>query len=117
MGAPHDYPSITDMVAAVRDWIERDVMPAGSQPNGFHARVAANMLAIVQREIDFGPAQASRHHDRLALFGVADDAAWCAAIRAGDLDDRLDEVRTAVHEAVRDKLAVANPRYLERVEP
>jgi Arc/MetJ family transcription regulator len=44
---------------------------------------------------------------------VADDAALAAAIRAGDLDDRYAEVAAAVRETVRDKLVVANPRYLD----
>ncbi|MEY2416871.1 MAG: hypothetical protein QOH53_2205, partial [Ilumatobacteraceae bacterium] len=30
----------------------------------------------------------------------------------GELDDRLPEVRALVWQSVRDKLAVANPRYL-----
>ncbi len=29
----------------------------------------------------------------------------------------MDEVRRLVWESVRDKLAVANPKYLDRVEP
>ena len=45
-------------------------------------------------------------------LGVADDAALAAAIRSGELDDRMDEVRALVWQSVRDKLAVANPKYL-----
>ena len=48
----------------------------------------------------------------LRALGVADDAALAAAIRSGELDDRLDEVRALVWQSVRDKLAVANPKYL-----
>ena len=44
---------------------------------------------------------------------MADDAELAAAIRSGALDDRYDEVKAAVWAGVRDKLAVANPRYLE----
>ncbi|MEY2958383.1 MAG: hypothetical protein RLZZ01_951, partial [Actinomycetota bacterium] len=74
------------------------------------------VLAIVEREIRSGPEQARRHAERLAMLGVADDGELVRAIRDGSLDARLDEVRDAVHASVRDKLAVANPRYLERKE-
>jgi hypothetical protein len=35
-------------------------------------------------------------------------------IRTGDFDDRASEVRDLVWASVRDKLAVANPKYLEQ---
>jgi hypothetical protein len=115
-GMPHDVPTTAELVEAVREWIERDV--SGGRPaNRFHARVAANVLSIVQRELELGPAQTVAHRARLDRLGVADDAELAIAIRQGRLDDRLDEVRELVWESVRDKLAVANPRYLERVEP
>jgi Arc/MetJ family transcription regulator len=44
---------------------------------------------------------------------VADDAELAAAIRRGDLDDRYAEVAAAVRATVRDKLLVANPKYLD----
>ncbi len=112
-GMPHDAPSAAEMVAAVRAWIE-ELPAAGEPPNRFHALVARNMLSMVERELELGPAQAAAHADRLAQLGVADDAELAAAIRAGELDDRLDEVRELVWDSVRDKLAVANPRYLDR---
>lgn len=113
---PHDVPSVAELVEAVREWIERDVT-GDRAPSRFHARVAANILAIVERELELGPAQSRAHAARLEQLGVADDAALAAAIRDGSLDSRLDEVRELVWASVRDKLAVANPEYLDRVEP
>ena len=46
-------------------------------------------------------------------LGVADDAELARRIRSGELDDRLDEVKAVVAASVRDKLTVANPRYLD----
>jgi len=113
MGAPHDVPTAEELLEAVREWLERDLMPAVDGRLQFHARVAVNVLAIVERELALGPAQAEAHRARLAGLGVADEADLAARIRAGDLDDRLDEVKDVVWATVRDKLAVANPRYLE----
>jgi hypothetical protein len=78
----------------------------------FHTRVAINVLAMVERELQVGQAQAAAHDARLAQLGCADEAELAARIRNGDLDDRLPEVRDLVWATVRDKLQVANPKYL-----
>jgi hypothetical protein len=109
---PHDVPSAAQLIESVREWIERDVLTTTSGRLQFHARVAINCLAMVEREMAMGAEQDRAHRDRLASLDVADDAALAAAIRGGDLDERLDEVRELVWASVRDKLAVANPRYL-----
>lgn len=117
MTAPHDRPTASELVEAVGEWIRRSQVDRDIEPNAFHARVAANMLAIVERELALGPAQEQTHRSRLEQLGVSDDAALAIAIRSGALDDRADEVRALVWASVRDKLAVANPTYLDRVEP
>lgn len=114
MSAPHDAPSAIELLEAVREWIDRDVIPATDGRLRFHARVASNVLGMVEREIDLGPAQALAHGERLARLGVGDDAELAAAIRARRFDSRRDELRTLLAESVADKLAVANPRYLEQ---
>jgi len=109
---PHDMPTAEELVESVREWLERDVMTQTSGRLQFHARVAVNVLAMVERELQVGAQQAAAHADRLADLGCADDAELAARIRSGELDDRADEVRALVWASVRDKLAVANPKYL-----
>lgn len=116
MTVPHDSPTAAELLESVREWIEGDVMPGTRPADRFHARVAANLLAIVEREVELGPEQETRHRNRLAQLGMTDDAALAAAIRSGQLDDRLDHVRSLVWDSVRDKLRVANPAYLDRIE-
>ncbi len=111
MTAPHDAPNAMELLEAVREWIDHEVIPATDGRLRFHARVASNVLGMVEREIELGPAQEAAHRERLARLGVADDAELAAAIRARRLDDRADEVRTLLAAAVADKLAVANPTY------
>lgn len=108
---PHDVPTAQQLVEAVREWLERDVMAATSGRLQFHTRVAVNVLAMVERELESGAAQAAEHARRLGALGVADEAELAAAIRDGRLDDRLDAVRDAVFATVVDKLRVANPGY------
>jgi DNA-directed RNA polymerase subunit F len=115
MTAPHDAPSAAELIESVREWLEREVITSTEGRLRFHARVAANVLAIVERELHHGEEQAVRHANRLALLDVVDDSELAANIRSGMLDHRLDEVREVVRASVLDKLAVANPGYL--VEP
>ena len=109
---PHDSPTAEQLVEAVREWLERDVMPATQGRLQFHARVAVNVLSMVERELQLGPAMATAHEARLADLGAADEADLARMIREGELDDRLPEVRELVWASVRDKLSVANPKYL-----
>jgi hypothetical protein len=110
---PHDVPSAMDLLAAVREFLEGDVVPATEGRVKFHARVAANVLAMVVRELALGPAQAAAHAEGLSRLGVDDDSALARAIRSGALDDRLDEVTALVRADVVDKLRVANPGYMD----
>jgi hypothetical protein len=112
MVSPHDLPTAAQLVESVREWLESDVLAVTDGRLQFHTRVAINTLSIVERELALGTVQASAHLDRLRTLGFADDAALAAAIRSGELDDRMAEVRALVRQSVADKLAVANPKYL-----
>ncbi|MEY2422563.1 MAG: hypothetical protein QOI95_2630 [Acidimicrobiaceae bacterium] len=113
MTEPHDRPTAGELVEAVREFLERDVMAATEGRVQFHTRVAVNVLGMVQREIELGPVQADAHRERLEELGFADEAELAAAIRSGAVDDRYDEIKAAVTATVTDKLRVANPKYLE----
>lgn len=105
-------PTINELVEAVREFLAEEVMPGTDGRLSFQARVARNVLATVERELELGPDQDLAHAGRLAALGVADDAELAAAIRRGDMDERWDEVRAAVAERVEDRLRIANPRWL-----
>ena len=113
MTEPHDRPTARELVEAVREFLERDVMAATEGRVQFHTRVAVNVLGTVQRELELGPEQAAAHHARLDALGFADEAELAAAIRSGSVDDRYDEIKSAVAATVKDKLTVANPKYLD----
>jgi uncharacterized protein DUF6285 len=113
-----DRPNASELVAAVREFLERDVMTATEGRVQFHARVAVNVLNVVERELNLGPGLEPAERARAAELLGHDGAAaalereLAAAIRAGALDDRLDDVRAHVRATVREKLLIANPGYL-----
>ena len=114
MSELHDAPSSRQLLAAVREWMERDVLAGTSGRLQFHTRVAINILAMVEREIELSAQQGAEHASRLAALGVANDAELARAIRSGELDGRLAEVIDAVRASVNDKVAVANPNYMTK---
>jgi hypothetical protein len=85
----------------------------------FHARVAANVVGIVRRELASGPALDAQEHARLRTLLGHDgtraelDRELARRIRDGSLDDRRHAVVEHVRDTVRAKLTVANPKYLE----
>jgi hypothetical protein len=93
-------------------FLREDVMTATEGRLHFLARVAANVLNGVERELLFGSEQERRHQERLAAFAQQDQAALAAAIRAGVLDAEDPGLLAAVRASVTDRLTVANPRYL-----
>jgi hypothetical protein len=80
------------LLDAVREFLTGQVMPAASGQLAFHARVGANVLAIVARELELGAVPTDS--DPVGLANSADPAD--PASLAADVARRL---------------AVANPRY------
>ncbi|MGH9019029.1 MAG: phosphotransferase family protein [Acidimicrobiales bacterium] len=109
----HDAPTAVDLLEAVREFLVWDVMEGTDGRLRFHARVAANVVAMVGRQVALGPGQDADHATRLSALAMEDDAALAGAIRGRALDDRMDEVRSTVTAAVAAKLAVAHPGYTD----
>lgn len=126
-----DRPTAAELLDAAADFLEREVMPELSGRRQFHVRVTVNVLRIVRRELDGEEDAVRAEWTRLvALLGEAGEhpptfaalrervramnADLSKAIRAGELDDRFDEVLEALRETVAEKVAIANPRWLAR---
>lgn len=107
---PHDRPGGAALIDAVGAFLDDADQP--DERLRFHARVAAAALRVARRELLLGDAHRIAHRERLRALGCATDAELAHGIRAGTLDDRMDEVVAVVRTTVIDKLTVANPRYL-----
>ena len=126
-----DRPTYHELLEAVQQFIEADVVPSLEGTKKFHARVAANVLAIVRREIESEDAQLAEEWKRLTVLLKKEQSAplgrtalrnglrqrteeLCQRIRAGDADSGAwrDLVLPHVRQTLVDKLAVANPKYL-----
>jgi Domain of unknown function (DUF6285) len=113
----HGRPTAAELAAAVEEFLRSEVMPAVTGRLQFHTLVAANVMAILGRELTLGPAQEVEHAERLAGLGFSDDAALAAAVRSGAMDDRVEELLGVLQALVEAKVAVANPKHLTAPSP
>ena len=112
-----DQPSMRELVEAVRDFLEQKAMPELKGHTAFHARVAANALSIVARELELGPQSAKDEIERLRKLlghdGTLEDLnrELCKRIRDGAFT--LDTPGLAEHLTVttREKVAIDQPNY------
>ncbi|MFQ5665319.1 MAG: DUF6285 domain-containing protein [Candidatus Binatia bacterium] len=130
-----DRPTYSELIEAVRHFLAVDVMPVLDGPKKFHARVAANVLAVVQRELQAERAQFQAEWQRLgALLGRTEAAPadrdslvrglragteeLCERIRRGDADAGpwRQAVVAHVRQTVTEKLVVTNPTMLGMAE-
>jgi hypothetical protein len=128
----NDRPTAAELLAAVERFLEESAVPALEGPAKYHARVAANVVRIVARELATEDEHATREWDGLAaLLGDAPKPAERAAladairarnvelvrrIRAGDADTGpwRDILIEHLSRVVADKLDVAQPPRRDR---
>ncbi|MHB8669275.1 MAG: phosphotransferase family protein [Acidimicrobiales bacterium] len=113
----YGVPSAAQLVEAVREYLEGDVSAATAGQVRFHARVAANALAIVERELALGDSASAAHRRALASLGVSDEAELAAAVRDGVFERRVDELGAVLRETVSARLRVASPRRVAESRP
>ena len=127
-----DRPTYDELLAAIETFLDKEIVPNVPGSRGFHARVAANALRIIRRELAHREEQLLNEWQGLdALLGTAQHPATLDAlamalrerneelasrIRKGDADDGEFErsVREHVHRTVAAKLSVSDPGLLER---
>jgi Domain of unknown function (DUF6285) len=113
-----DRPTAPELLDSVAEYLFAELRPEVPQEQRFKVLVAANVCAVVAREIR---AEDTPDEEDLKLFGEllgeeVDDPRAAAAelsrrIRAGDLDERIDELAPRLEEHVRRKLEIARPGY------
>jgi hypothetical protein len=112
-------PTASELLTVVAQVLDEQIVPALDGPAQHQARVAASLIAIVERELRLGPAADER--EREAIGGLLDEdgdlgelrARLSAALRAGMADD--DAVAATVWPvllaATRDDLAISKPGH------
>ena len=109
-----------DLLATIRAYLEQEILPGLRDDKWFNVKVAANMLATVERELRQGPEADAAERARLAALTGAEgtlsdlNRVLAEAIRSGKIatdDPRLlDHLRRTTANA----LAINNPQWLAR---
>jgi len=129
-----DRPTKSELLEAVRRFLDEELLPELEGVRRFHARVASNALGIVAREIEQEAAVLPGRYAKLAeLLGRIGDRPDAASLNLAELDAAVDELETVLCERIRrgdadrapfraevlaylresvgQRLAVANPTY------
>lgn len=126
-----DRPTVDELLRAVEALFDEQLVPALTGARQYNARVAANVIRTVRRELEHEESRLEQEWSGLdGLLGVAErprtlselktgvaarTAELSERIRAGDADSgewrRL--AIAHVRESVRAKLEASNPRWLE----
>lgn len=127
-----DRPTYDELLAAVEHFLDTEIVPNVPGSRGFHARVAANAIRIVRRELSdeeerlaaewsgldtvLGAAERPASREQLRPALSERNEALSALIRGGDADggETARKVFEHVQRTVRDKLTVSDPALLDR---
>jgi hypothetical protein len=119
-----DRPGAAELAEAVREFLENEVLPVAEDARlRFRVLVAANALAIAQRDLEIGeglldeeiallerlvgPAPAGSRRDRRLFL----NRELARRVRRGEVPEETLDVLRRIAEL---KLRTASPRYLER---
>lgn len=114
---PSSLPQSSDLVAVVREFLERDILPESSGARWFNVKVATNVLAMVERELSSGKALDAAETARLRQFVDGDtreamEQALSDAVREGKLDWRTEGLAEHMRQTCAEALSVNNPKWV-----
>ncbi len=110
------HPKTEELAESVRLWID-EIRPTLDPRNAFLARVAANAMATIYRELTQGPAA-----EAAAVAGMAGvlghegafedlNAELCDRIRSGELTVETSGLLSVLTAMARDQIAIDQPSY------
>ncbi|HEX7944047.1 MAG TPA: DUF6285 domain-containing protein [Phenylobacterium sp.] len=110
------HPRTEELAESVRLWID-EIRPTLDPRNAFLARVAANAMATIARELTQGPAaEAAAVAGMAGVLGHGGDfadlnAELCQRIRSGELTRETPGLLAALTVMARDQIAIDQPSY------
>jgi hypothetical protein len=110
-------PAATQLLEAVAGYLENVALPKLEGHAAFHGRVAVNVLNIVKRELELGPAAAEAERARLtALLGAEGDldtlrSDLCARLRKGAMNFDTPGLAEHLLTTAADRVRIEQPQY------
>lgn len=113
----HDQPSVSELVQAVKNFVDNTAAPNLSGHAAFHARVASNVLATILRDLEARPDNDTAELARLqALLDREGDLemlnrALCADIKSGKIATETDGLLAHLKATAIAQVKVDQPKY------
>ena len=113
----YDPPTPPEILAAVARFLKEEVAPATTGHLSFQARVAANALEMMRRQLELGPGEDAAERARLqALLGMDGDLLTLTTelsrrIAAGEIDLTTPGLKDHLWATALAKMAVDQPTY------
>lgn len=112
-------PSAALLLEAVREYLDGDVRANTTGRTQFHSRVAANVVATVERELALSSALHAANAETFRVLGISEmddersERVLVAALRSGTYDADLSRVAEVLRPTITLRLAIANPKHFE----
>lgn len=115
----HDQPSVSELVQAVKNFIDETAGPNLTGHAAFHARVASNALATVLRDLENRPTHETEEKTRLMTLLKAPEGTDLATlnrklseeIRAGNLTLKTPDLLQHLKATTIAQVEIDQPRY------
>lgn len=115
----HDQPSVSELIQAVKNFIDETAGPNLTGHAAFHARVASNALATVLRDLENRPTHETEEKTRLMTLLKAPEGTDLATlnrklseeIRAGNLTLKTPDLLQHLKATTIAQVEIDQPRY------
>ena len=114
-----DRPTARELLATLSTFFDEELLPSLTGPLQYRVRVAANLVKILERELELGPTHDRDERAALAALVdcdanddlIANNTRLSEAIEAGRFDRQPEPLWRALMAITRAKLAVVKPGY------
>ena len=113
----HDQPSVSELVQAVKNFVDNTAAPNLSGHAAFHARVASNVLATILRDLEARPDNDAAERTRLAaLLRSGGDLETlnrelCDKIQSGEMNAETEGLIAHLKATAIAQVKVDQPKY------
>ncbi len=113
----HNQPSVDALLDIIAEFLRKEAAPRLPGHTAFHARVAANAVDIIRRELSLSPPALAAERARLEqLLGETGElealnSLLCERIASGAIDAETPGLLDHLWQVTLDKLAVDQPGY------
>ena len=106
-------PSVDELLESVVEWLRGDLVTGDDPVVAYRARVAANLIDLVRRDISLTPQLSARRESAITSIGAAHEADLARQLR-DQLRPVDDDVLSVLDGITQDRLTIDAPHHRRR---